>query len=449
MAPEAIRGEPALSTAVDVWALGVILYEMLTGARPFDAADRNALRRAILDSEPIAPRTRVPAIDRNLEAICLRCLTKEPDRRYESASALALDLERWLRHEPVQARRASRLERLSKWSRRNPVVSAGIAFLAIVLIASTLAAFSVAREQEKRVAEEVCRGNEFAARHVASTLLGRLRQFGVAVESAAGDAELHQACGEANWAAVEGFLRARLLASPPGLGAPHFATAFVLDPGGTIRAEWPQRRVVVGDNFAERDYFRGAVARAGGPEFVHISRVFTSKNDGLDKLAVSVPFRVKAPDGPVWILGATVPTDATLGLGGLHDERRKAVLLAPRESAAAEVEYVVLVHPGYEAREPSVPFPLDRLRRDGAGFAPDLDYADPVAGRHPEFAGRWLAGFAAVPDTDLIVLVQQRYDAAVAPQRTFLRRLAEWIAAAAGFGVLVVAGLWLLYRRQL
>src|SRR5207249_1841695 len=108
-----------------------------------------------------------------------------------------------------------------------------------------------------------------------------------------------------------------------------------------------------------------------------------------------------------------------LGVGGLHDKARKAfsVLLAPRESDGAE--YVVLVHPAYESREPSVPFPGGRLRPTEGGFAADDDYADPVAARHPDYHGRWLAGFAAVPGTERVVVVQQPYDEAVAPYRAF------------------------------
>ena len=89
--------------------------------------------------------------------------------------------------------------------------------------------------------------------------------------------------------------------------APPFATAFVVDDQGVIRAELPQRHQVVGGDFRTRDYVRGAVARAGlsGSDRVHFSRVFTSKNDGLDKLAVSVPFYPKGKPGPVYVLGAT------------------------------------------------------------------------------------------------------------------------------------------------
>src|SRR5262249_10134130 len=103
MAPEAVRGDPTLTTAVDVWALGVIVYELLTGERPFRGDDRPAVRKAILEPVPTRPRALDPKLPRDLDAICLKCLRKEPEQRYESAAALANDLERWLRDEPVRA----------------------------------------------------------------------------------------------------------------------------------------------------------------------------------------------------------------------------------------------------------------------------------------------------------------------------------------------------------
>ncbi|MSR52416.1 MAG: serine/threonine protein kinase [Gemmataceae bacterium] len=443
MAPEAIRGEVSVSTAIDVWALGVILYELLTARRPFEGKERNEVQAAILESEPVPPRSVNPKVPRDLDAICRRCLAKDPDNRYESASDLALDLERWLRNETVRARRSGLLKRLYNWCRRNPGIASGLGFMVLLALAGVLAAVSMARDQETRLRKEVCEGNEFAARHVASTLLNRLGQYGDAVEATADNPILQRACVDADWPTVEEILKKRLLSERVGKDAPRFATAFVLDPKGTIRAEWPQQRKVVGMNFAGRDYFQGAQARVRQAQRVHLSRVFTSKNDGLDKLAVSVPF--EPATGVIWVLGATVPTDSSLGLGGLHDDHRKAVLLAPRESGGSG-EYVVLVHPAYVNREPSIPFP-NALQRDGKLILANDEYFDPVATQHPEYEGRWLAGFAVVPDTELVVVVQQKYDDAVAPHRAFFRRFLEWVAGAAALGAFLVVGMWWLRKH--
>ena len=450
MPPEAVRGE-AITTAADVWALGVLLYELLTGFRPFGGTDRSQIRQAIQTTDPLPPRAVRPTLSRDLDAVCRKALAKDPDKRYESASELALDLERWLRDEPVRARRASPPERLFKWARRHPAAAGAAGFVAVLIVAGVAAAFRMAHDQEARLRDAVCRENEYAAGLVASTVLGRMREFGDAVEETADDGGFQRACAAGDWAAVETYLR-RLTAHPARQNAPPFATAFVVDDHGIIRAELPQRHQVVGVDFRDRDYVRGAVARAGksGPDRVHFSRVFTSKNDGLDKLAVSVPFYPKGRPGPVYVLGATIPTDANLGLGRLNDDRRKAVLLAPRDfgTDGPPAEYVVLVHPGYAAREASAALPADRLRAGPNGLLPDDDYADPVADHHPEYAGRWLAGFAPVPDTELVVLVEQPYQEAVAPYRAFFRRFLEWVAGAAVGAALLVAGLWLLRRHR-
>lgn len=451
MAPEALRGE-TVTTAVDVWALGVILYELLTGVRPFPGTDRNRVRQAILNTEPVPPRSVNPQVSRDLDAICRKALTRDPERRYESASELALDLERWLGDEPVRARPTGRAERLLKWSRRRPAAAAAVGFLAILLVAGVGAGVRLAHDQEARLREEVCRGNEFAAHHVANTVLARLREFGWAVEETADDPALSAACVANDWPRVERLLRKRLIDRPAGENAPPFATAFVVDDRGVIRAEWPQRQRVVGVNVRDRDYFHRAVTRTGpsGPDRFYLSRVFTSLNDGLDKLAVSVPFRPNGPGTPAYVLGATIPTDATLGLEGLNDDRRRVALLAPRDAGPGQptTEYAVLVHPGYAPREPSVGLPADRLRAGPTGWLPDDDFVDPVAATHPEFEGRWLAGFAPVPHTDLVVLVEQPYAEAVAPFRAFFRRFLEWFAAAAVLAAVLVAGLWLVRHRR-
>jgi eukaryotic-like serine/threonine-protein kinase len=124
MAPEQARAEKVLSTAADVYALGAILYEMLTGWPPFRAGTAVETLRQVLDEEPSKPRMISALVDPDLETIALKCLEKDPSRRYDSAGALAEDLERWQRSEPIQARRAGRMERVQKWVKRRPALAA-------------------------------------------------------------------------------------------------------------------------------------------------------------------------------------------------------------------------------------------------------------------------------------------------------------------------------------
>lgn len=140
MPPEQARAEKALTTAADVYSLGAILYELLTGRAPFRATTALDTILQVLEKAPERPRSLRPEIDGDLETICLKCLAKEPERRYSSAEALAEDLRRFLQGEPVLARRAGRLEKTIKWVRRNQLVTGLLTAVVLVLILGTAVA---------------------------------------------------------------------------------------------------------------------------------------------------------------------------------------------------------------------------------------------------------------------------------------------------------------------
>jgi TolB-like protein/Flp pilus assembly protein TadD/predicted Ser/Thr protein kinase len=136
MAPEqAVGNNAAVGSVTDVYGLGAVLYQLLTGQPPFAGGTTYETIKLLEDTEPRQPRLLNPKIDRDLSTICLKCLEKDPKRRYCSALALAEDLERWLKHEPILARHTGIVARGKKWVRRNPT-SALLAASLVALVAA-------------------------------------------------------------------------------------------------------------------------------------------------------------------------------------------------------------------------------------------------------------------------------------------------------------------------
>jgi eukaryotic-like serine/threonine-protein kinase len=135
LSPEAAAGRNSeVGPASDVYAIGALLYELLTGRPPFLAQSLAETLLHIRDTEPVALRALNPDVPRDLETIALKCLEKTAARRYASAAALAGDLGRWLRHEPILARPASALERAAKWTKRRPALASAVAGIALALV---------------------------------------------------------------------------------------------------------------------------------------------------------------------------------------------------------------------------------------------------------------------------------------------------------------------------
>src|SRR5262245_1991264 len=187
MSPEQGAGQRAVGPPSDVWSLGAILYELLTGRPPFRGETAMATLQQVAHKDPVPPRLFDPAISPDLETICLKCLEKEPARRYYSAEALADDLRRFLREEPILARPVPAFARFMSWVRRKPAqaLTAGGALAAVVLF--TLFLFISSYEErrlrnEAEKAERLAQIREEAMRHL--LYLAEMRRAQQALEQA-------------------------------------------------------------------------------------------------------------------------------------------------------------------------------------------------------------------------------------------------------------------------
>jgi WD40 repeat protein len=158
MAPEQARGDKRVTAAADVYSLGAILYDCLIGRPPFRAESPLETLRQVQEAEPVSPSSLQPGLPRDLETVCLKCLEKDPAKRYAGAGELADDLGRWLAGEPVLARPVGRLERAWRWARRRPA-EAGL-LLAAGVAALLLAGGAVGLWYHGRLQEEYGRTRE-------------------------------------------------------------------------------------------------------------------------------------------------------------------------------------------------------------------------------------------------------------------------------------------------
>ncbi len=454
MAPEQVVGGE-LTTATDVYGLGAILYALLTGRPPFQGQTLLETLKKVREASPQPPSRHNSKVDRDLEAICLRCLDKDKEQRYASAKGVARDLGRYLAGDEPDARLWNRRERTVRWCRRNPVAAGMISAVVFISILTLAMAISISEARKDAQLREALQSNSFAARDLARTALLQLRDLRDAAEEAARDGTFSELLRKQSDSGLQHYLERICSAGPIP-----FASCTVLNANGIQLARVGDVGTPLKYDFSWRDYFRGARDHRGlqGRSIVHVSRVYRSKIDDFFKLAISVPVL----DSERQFLGAVttaVTTDAAIGGVILEDPRRKVAVIALRDIDDPESDFqslpskaVVVFHPGYHRGVEAVAFPdqsplvtymdpvhdneLDDSQRT---LDPVDNYQDPVASVLDEYRGRWIAGFAPVGNTGLAIIVQQRYDEALALDTSTSRNLVLWSIAVVLVALTVVS----------
>jgi tetratricopeptide (TPR) repeat protein len=297
MAPEQARGQSReVGPAVDVYALGAILYELLTGRPPFRAETPAETILQVIDQEPVPPAWLNARVPRDLQTICLKCLQKEPPRRYPSAASLGADLRCFLDGEPIGARPEGRLERLARRIRRRPGFWASVAIAMVLVVVSLWLAIERASVDRRRKADRAA--TDRAAADDLRDMVNWLEkkswtQARAALERANGR------IGEADRGASA--LRKSLEQGPRDL---EMVARF-----DAIQAEIAAHETDIGSESADQAYAKAFLSYGLGrtdeaPEVVS-SRIRTSNIrgalvDALDTWAVSL--RLMKPDRKAWLL---------------------------------------------------------------------------------------------------------------------------------------------------
>jgi eukaryotic-like serine/threonine-protein kinase len=448
MSPEQARGD-ALTTASDVFALGVLLHWLGSGELPFGGGED--FERRVQSDPPPKLRPWSPELAWGLDAVAARCLAKAPAERYESAAALVEDLER------LRTERCVRGQVVPFWGRtwhraeRHPGARNAIFLLLPCFAAITLFMAASQRAELRRAVLDV---NAYAASGQAAAVLYQLREYADAVGRAASDpavrALTHGPLKQPPPPAVAGAnldpCRTQQSLEVPTALQPYagrFATLTVLDENGCARArisEEVAQQDYVQRSFTWRDYFASAARDADRPERItYVRPAYRSSVSQQIKFAVSSPLF----EGERWIgvVAGSMVAAATLDLPRMKrsdNTERLTVLVGPIEgerdgphTPPASRDFTLVAHPKLQrggkvvlgrdlTRElvAALGRPGQDQRQFELGTALPLqraNYVDPILG------GRWLAAFAPVGATGYVVLVQTRDDLAIRPSNGLWR----------------------------
>jgi len=467
MAPEQVRGE-ALTTASDVFALGVMLHWIT--AREFPFGNGEAFEARVLDETPPPPSRWTPELDWGLLAIAHRALQKAPEQRYESAAALADDLERLQQGQCIRGWHVPPWGRAFHFARSRPGLRNAILLL---LPCFALIALLVSRSQSEELRRAVLEMNAYAASGQAAAVLYQLREYADAIERAAEDPGVKALVRTAPPTAPNDKPCAVHTAledsAPLRFHATRFSTMVALNADGCARArisEEPPSPDYIQRSFDWRDYFGGARGDAvRGSRRAHVREAYRSSVSQLMKFAVSAP--LFEADQWIGVITGSITAASTLEMPRTTRSANSAqttVLLGPLEPERGDLpgqsirQFTFLVHPLLGRGEKrtldrelgvSLEHAFKTAESRGRGqfeleTVPPIqraDYVDPLLG------DRWLAAFAPVGGTGYVVLVQTR-DAVATQPNNLLTRVAwalTFISAATWF----TWGAFFLWRLRL